>query len=143
MVFLRDDGSVFDVPRDLVWEFFGSGEPHSRAHRHTRPRREHLTANSGIYRWEIDVDGTPTPFAMRWTAFPPLGLAYEVLDGPFAGSRFFLYYTPLGDRTGVTVVGEFTSPSLSDDRLPAAVDRFLSREFEEDSAALRALRSGR
>ena len=35
MVFVRDEGSVFEAPIDVVWEFVGSGDAHSIAHRHS------------------------------------------------------------------------------------------------------------
>jgi hypothetical protein len=41
----------------------------------------------------------------------PLGLVVEALEGPIAGSKFFNYYTPKGNKTGVTVIGDFKSPS--------------------------------
>ncbi|MCI4319066.1 MAG: hypothetical protein L3K23_02900 [Thermoplasmata archaeon] len=73
---------------------------------------------------------------MRWTSFHPVGVAYDVLEGPFAGSRFFLYYTPRGQRTGVTVAGEFVSPTLPSGELEKAVDAFLATEFRQDRDAL-------
>lgn len=140
MVFLRDEGSVFDAPLDMVWRFVSSRELHAAAHRHRRVRRRRLPGNSGRYSWEQPFDGRSVRFTMRWTAFPPVGIAYDVLEGPFAGSRFFLYYRPKGSRTGVSVAGEFVSPTLAAEQVPAAVDRFFAKEFEQDQAGLRAAR---
>jgi hypothetical protein len=137
VVFIRDDGSVFDAPIDDVWRFLGSGAPHSDAPHHRNVRRRRLGRNSGTYSWEQDFLGEPVRFAMRWVAFAPLGLAYEVLEGPFAGSDFFLYYTPDGPRTAVTVVGHFNSKTIPVERLERAVNRFFSDEFDQDRAALR------
>lgn len=137
MVFVRDEGSVYDAPLDVVWEFFGSGQPHSDAHRHRSVRREKISASSGSYSWEQDFRGESAHFTMRWTSFAPVGLGYEVLEGPFAGSKFFLFYTPQGARTGLTVVGEFTSPTIPAARVAEAVDEFFSTEFEQDRAAIR------
>jgi len=137
MVFVRDEGGVFDATREEVWEFVGSGDHHSEAHRHRSIRRDRISHRSGRYSWEQEFDGAPTRFTMRWTSFHPLGVAYDVLEGPFSGSTFFLYYVALGARTGVGLVGEFVSPTISDSDLPAAVDRFFAKEFEQDSAALR------
>jgi len=102
-----------------------------------------LSENSGTYSWVQDFGGQPARFTMRWTTFIPLGIAYEVLAGPFSGSQFFLYYTPRGSQTGVTVVGEFTSGTLPPEELEASVDRFFSDEFEQDRAALREWREDR
>jgi hypothetical protein len=137
VVFLCDDRSEFDVPIDAVWAFLDQPDRHSVAHRHRDVRRDRKGPTAGEYSWEQEFDGRPTRFTMRWTSFPPVGVAYDVRDGPFAGSRFFLYYTPRGARTGVTVVGEFVSPTLSEAEIPGAVDRFFSLEFEQDHAALR------
>jgi hypothetical protein len=137
VVFVRDEGGVFDAPLADVWAFVGSGDHHSSAHRHRANSRQRWSDRSGEYSWEQEFDGAPTRFTMRWVSYPPLGIAYDVVEGPFAGSRFFLYYEARGDRTGVGVVGEFVSPVLPETEVAAAVDRFFAREFEQDAAALR------
>ncbi len=137
MVFVRDEGSVFDAPRAVVWDFFGSGKEHSDAHRHRDVQRQMVAENVGRYAWTQDFRGTPKRFVMRWTSFAPVGLGYEVLEGPFAGSRFFLYYEPRGEKTGVAVVGEFTSSTIPEPEIASAVEAFFSTEFEQDSAAIR------
>lgn len=137
MVFVRDEGSVYDAPLAVIWDYFGSGKEHSDAHRHRDVQRERLAENSGRYAWTQDFLGKPARFVMRWTSFAPVGLAYEVLDGPFAGSRFFLCYEPLGEKTGVAVVGEFTSPTILEGHIAAAVNTFFSIEFEQDRDAIR------
>jgi hypothetical protein len=136
-VFLRDDG-VFDVPLDRVWDFVGSGTPHQQAHRHRGVRRRRLTPTSGQYSWEQPFRGATVRFTMRWTAFVPVGLAYEVLEGPFSGSKFFLSYRPEGQRTRVSVVGSFTSPDIPATSLASAVRRFFATEFEQDADAMRS-----
>lgn len=137
MVHIRDEGSVFDVPIDRVWEYVASGDRHSRAHAHQGFRRQQLSDRSGEYSWEQPFDGRLQRFTMRWTSYRPLGVAYDVTEGPFAGSTFFLYYGSMGDRTAVTMVGEFVSPTMAESQIPAAVDRFFTTEFEQDLAALR------
>jgi hypothetical protein len=137
MVFVRDEGSVFEVPLSVVWQFIGSGDHHSAAHFHRATRRTRISDRAGEYSWEQDFDGGPARFTMRWTSYPPLGVAYEVTEGAFEGSKFFLFYTPLGPRTGVGVIGEFVSPTLPETEIAAAVDRFFSREFEQDHATMR------
>ncbi|MGI0068485.1 MAG: hypothetical protein ACREB9_08815, partial [Thermoplasmata archaeon] len=73
--------------------------------------------------------------------FPPLGSATEVLEGPLAGSKWITYYTPKGNRTGVTVVGEFASSMLPTEQLEAATRRIFSEAFDEDAPAIRAFAS--
>lgn len=136
MVFVRDEGSVFDAPLAVVWDFFGSGQEHSDAHRHRDVERQRVGDHSGQYAWSQDFVGKPERFVMRWTSFPPVGFGYEVLEGPFSGSRFFLCHEPKGSKTAVTVAGEFTSPTNPEDRLAAAVDAFFTTEFEQDPAAI-------
>lgn len=138
VVFVRDEGSVFEAPIDAVWEFVGSKDHHSEAHRHRKVRRRRLPGNSGRYSWEQDFLGRPERFTMAWVSYHPVGVAYRVLAGPFAGSRFFLYYQAQGPRTAVTVVGDFVSPTLPAAEVPAAVDRFFTLEFEQDRAAIAA-----
>ena len=138
MVFLRDEGSVFDAPAEAVWKFVSSGNHHSDAHRHRKVRRRLLPGNSGRYSWEQEFLGRSERFTMTWVSYYPVGVAYRVLAGPFAGSRFFLYYVPRGRRTGVSVVGDFVSPTIPPGEILAAVDRFFSTEFEQDRAAIEA-----
>ncbi|MCI4345598.1 MAG: hypothetical protein L3K07_02425 [Thermoplasmata archaeon] len=140
MVFLVDKGGVFDAPVEEVWGYLASGEEHSQAHHHEAVRRVRHSPSSLTYSWEQRFDGEPTRFAMRSTAYAPVGIAYEVLEGPFTGSSFFLYYTPKGDRTSVTVAGEFLSPTIPPSHLAAAVERFFALEFEQDGAAIRSRR---
>ena len=142
MVFLRDEGGVFDAPLDVVWEFVGSGDGHSHAYGHRATSRKRDSDGHGTYSWEQDFLGRPERFTMHWHALPPVGIAYEVLAGPFEGSRFMLYYTPQGERTEVTIVGEWVSPTIPAAELRGAVDRFFALEFEQDGAAIRA-RAGR
>jgi hypothetical protein len=138
VVRLVDDGGQFPVPVDIVWAFVSSGDAHSHAHRHRNFRRRRLPGNAGRYTWEQPFLGRTERFTMRWRSYYPLGVAYDVLEGPFTGSRFFLYYTPHGPTTGVTIVGEFVSPTLHARRVPGAVRRFFDLEFRQDGAALRA-----
>ncbi|MEM0129409.1 MAG: hypothetical protein QXG65_04540 [Thermoplasmata archaeon] len=140
MVFLRDEGGVFEASLEAVWQFVGSGDHHSGAHQHRNFARRRHSENVGEYTWEQTFQGTAgVRFTMRWTTFYPLGIAYEVLEGPFVGSRFFIFYEPLGDRTGVSMVGDFHSPTLSDADLPRAVEQFFATEFEQDHGAMRAV----
>jgi hypothetical protein len=136
VVFLRDEGSIYDATLDEIWTFVSSGDHHSSAHGHAHAERTPISSAVGEYAWEQPWEGAPTRFKMRWTSFHPLGVAYQVLEGPFAGSHFFLYYEPLGPRTGVAVVGEFVAPTIEPDRIDAAVRRFFALEFDQDAAAI-------
>jgi hypothetical protein len=73
-----------------------------------------------------------------------VGIALEILDGTFSGSKFFSYYMPKdnNNRTAVTVVGDFKSPTISDnEQLKSAVLSFLDNAFNEDVAYLKKMQS--
>lgn len=138
MVFVRDEGSVFNAPLDAVWSFLSRGSAHDEVHHHRNVERKTLSGNSGEISWDQDFEGKSVRFKLRWTSFAPFGLAYEALDGPFLGSKFFVYYRPRGDKTRVTVVGDFASPTIPAVRLETTVLKYLALEFEEDNAAIAA-----
>ena len=71
--------------------------------------------------------------------FPPFGIVQEYLEGPMAGSRAFQYYTPKGDKTGVTVVGDFTAKGMDDDMVKHMALQNLEIAFNEDNANLKKL----
>jgi hypothetical protein len=69
-----------------------------------------------------------------------LGVAIELLEGPMTGSKFFNYYIPNKNKTGVTVVGDFKSPIINDEaQLRQIVLSFLEQAFKEDSTYLKKM----
>ncbi len=135
MVFIKDEGGYFKGPIDKVWKLV---QLHStdltNIHLAVKnPTTETLSETSGITTWD---DEKGRRIKAKSEVYAPIGLAIEFLEGPFAGSRFFNYYTPRGDTTGITVVGEFESPSMSDEELKEAVAAFLEQGFNEDNAYL-------
>lgn len=135
MVFIKDEGGYFKAPLDKVWKLV---QLHSteliKIHKGVKnPITETLSETSEITTWDDENGGK---IKARLEVFAPIGLAIEILEGPFAGSKFFNYYTPRGDTTGITVVGEFKSPSMSDEELKEAVTAFLEQGFNEDNAYL-------
>ncbi|MCH8022168.1 MAG: hypothetical protein IH932_00265 [Thaumarchaeota archaeon] len=135
MVFIKDEGGYFKAPLDKVWKLV---QLHSteltKIHKGVKnPITETLSETSEITTWDDENGGK---IKARLEVFAPIGLAIEFLEGPFAGSKFFNYYTPRGDTTGITVVGEFKSPSMSDEELKEAVTAFLEQGFNEDNAYL-------
>ena len=139
MVFVRDEGSVYNAPLEEVWRFLSSPERHTAAHQHRNVSRTSLPGNAGEYSWEQDFEGKPERFTMRWVAFSPFGIAYEVLEGPFVGSKFFAYYRSRGPKTRVTIVGDFVSPSIPEPRIETSILGFFAKEFEQDSAAIASM----
>jgi hypothetical protein len=70
----------------------------------------------------------------------PLGIAFEILEGLFADSKYFVYYIPIdNNKTGVTVVGDFKSNMIPEDEIKPIVLDFSERVFNEDVAYLKAM----
>ena len=147
MVFIEDTGGIYDAPLDLVWKL---GEAHTKEgnkiHPNTRNNRtEMLNESTFISSWEEeDRNGQVIKIKLKGTIYYPVGIALEVLDGTFSGSKFFSYYMPKdnNNRTAVTVVGDFKSPTISDDeQLKSAVLSFLDKGFDEDVAYPKKMQS--
>jgi hypothetical protein len=140
MVHVKNEGGHFDAPIETVWAYLKEEEAHSSSHSGARNRhRKELSENSMLVSWEQDVGGGKwIKMENRITVLPPVGLAIEVTEGPMAGSKFMNFYTPHGNSTEVTVVGEFTSKQIPEAELEPAVDAFLEEVYNEDVAGIRA-----
>ncbi len=135
MVFVLDEGSVFNGPLDKVWQLNASEGKHS--HPSLRNQSAEMDGEHVILSYETQMpDGTWVKTKARTTAYPPLGIVFETIEGPMAGSKSFQYYTPKGNKTGVTVVGEYVSKGAPDSAIKAGVMKFLSAVFEEDQKNL-------
>jgi len=135
MVFIVDEGSNFKAPLDKIWKLNqseGQNSHPSLRNQKGEPQGEHF-----ILSYETQMpDGSWAKNKVRTTAYPPVGIAFETLEGPMAGSRSFQFYTPKGKETEVTVVGEYVSKGVPDAALKAAVMAFLGTVFDEDSKNL-------
>jgi hypothetical protein len=130
MVYLLDDGGVFDAPIDRIWKYLQSEE-----HRHPSLNligRE-VTGNVVIITADRNLMGKRVRMKIKNTLYPPFGMVQEHLEGPTAGSKAFLYYIPKGDKTGVTVVGDFRLEGADEQRTKEAVMTQLQEVFEEDN----------
>ncbi len=144
MVFVEDSGSVFDAQLDMVWKL---GEAHikegNRIHPNTRNNKsEILNENTFINSWEQfdDANGQNIRMKIRGTMYYPLGIAFEILEGPFVDSKYFVYYIPIdNNKTGVTVVGDFKSNMIPEDKIKPIVLGFSERVFNEDVAYLKTM----
>jgi hypothetical protein len=145
MVFIEDREGVFDAPIDKVWRL-------AQAHATEGPKihpgaknvvTEMLSENTFVNGWDQEMEGQTVRIRVKGTIFYPLGVAFEVMEGPFAGSTYFVYYIPREDnKTNVVAVGDFRSapvdPTVGDDeRLRSMVLSTLEKVFEEDSAYMR------
>jgi hypothetical protein len=142
MVYVRDEGSVFDAPVDVVWQFIQSDTDHGNSHKGRRNfKRKQLAENMVQLDWEQDVDGNWIPMSNRLTFLPPVGFMVEPMAGPMAGSKFMNYYIPKGDKTEVVVVGDWHSSMIPPAQLEQAVMANLDKIFKEDSAGIKEFKA--
>ena len=138
MVFLRDEGSVFDAPIDVVWEYM-MGDGHDAAHTTTRnPTFEKVSDLTIVYGSERFLRGKWAADKLRISMFPPVAVVTEWLEGVLAGSKFVYLYSPHRQRTRIDVYGEFSSKSLPPEEVEAAAREFLDTEYAADAPAVRA-----
>ena len=138
MVFVQDEGSLFDAPLGIVWKYLFDGEAHDAVHKSTRnPSFKPVSKTSFIYSAERRFNGNWIPESQRLSVFPPLGISTEWLEGSFAGSKMFYLYSPKGNKTQIDVFGDFQSKTISDSDLEQRAKKFLEGEFNEDAPAIR------
>ncbi len=138
MVHIKDEGSQFDAPLDVVWKYIQSETDHGSAHTGRRNFQRKPVGETAVeLSWEQEMDGKWVKTANRLTFLPPLGFVVEPLEGPLAGSKFVNYYTPKGNKTEVTVVGEWTSKTIPPAMLEKAVWANLEKVFHEDTAGIK------
>jgi len=141
MVHIKDEGSTFDAPIEVVWKYLQAPEEHTRTHKNRNFKSKSNSENVMELSWEGNMGGTWVPMRMRITALPPVGVAIEMLEGPMGGSKFFNIYTPMGGKTGITVIGDFTSKMIPPAQLEPSVRGFLEQVYTEDAAAIKAMAS--
>ena len=136
MVYIVDAGSEIDTPLEKLWEYLPS-----ESHKHSaKVISREMQGNVLTLTSERDVDGKAVRSKLRLTMFPPLGVAQEHLEGPTAGSKVFTYYTRKGNKTSVTVVGDYKWAGANDEGTKKAVMQMLERSFDEDVANLKKMK---
>jgi hypothetical protein len=136
LVYLLDEGSVFDAPLDKIWKYLQSKE-----HQHPSMKliSREFTGNAVIVTARRSVMGRTIRVRIKNTLYPPFGILQEHLEGPTAGSRAFIYYIPKGDKTGVTVVGDFRIEGADERRIKDTVMAQLQEVFDEDNANIKKM----
>jgi hypothetical protein len=140
MVFIEDREGVFDAPIDKVWKL---AKAHAIEGSKIHPSAKNVTTemiNEQVFinSWEEEVNGQPIKIKAKGTIFYPLGVAFEAIEGPFAGSTYFIYYIAREDnKTNVVVAGDFRSSSIDpvigdDKRLRSIVLSYFEKIFYED-----------
>ncbi|MDH2901917.1 MAG: hypothetical protein PXY39_13190 [archaeon] len=139
MVYVLDEGSEFDAPLERIWKYLQAEDEHE----HRAIKRisvEMQGENTVVVENEVTMENLPpVRNKIKMTMFPPFGFVQEYIDGPMAGSKAFQYYTPKGNKTGVTVVGNFVGMGMDDDSVKRAVLQLLGLAFNEDNENLKKL----
>jgi hypothetical protein len=145
MVFIEDRQGIFDASLDKVWNL---ARAHSTEGSKIHPSAKNIVTemiNEQIFTnsWDEEINGQTVKIKMKGTIFYPLGVAFESIEGPFAGSTYFIYYIPMdANKTNVVVAGDFRSqsidPTVGDDkRLRSIVLSTLEKVFNEDCEYLK------
>jgi hypothetical protein len=138
MVFIEDVGSTFDVPLDKIWKLVEAhAKDGNKIHPITRNNKtEIVNETTFVNSWEEYMNGQIIKTKAKGTMYYPLGMVFEILEGPFSGSKFFTYYIPKdNNKTSVNVVDDFRSIMISDDELiKSIVIDFLEKVHNEDVA---------
>jgi len=143
LVHIEDSGSFFDAPIDKIWKLVEAhGTDLTKIHPDMKNvKAEMVSENSNVVGYDNEMQGQTIRSKIKITSYYPLGLAFEMLEGPLAGSKFFNYYIPSGNRTGITVVGEFKSSSMNDNMIRQVVKSMLDNGFDQDTAYLKLMKS--
>jgi hypothetical protein len=136
MVYIIDEGSVFDAPIDKIWKYLQSDE---HDHPSVKTLSREMKGNTVEITREVTVDGKPVQSKTKITMYPPFGMVQEHLEGPIAGSRAFQFYIPKGDKTGVTLVGDFISAGKDDNAVKQMMMQLLQTTFDEDNTNLKKM----
>jgi hypothetical protein len=132
------EGSKFDAPLNVIWEYLQSPEAHGGAHKGSRNRAmKPLTDTSFVVSWEQNMNGNWVKVANRITVFPPLGMVAEAIEGPMTGSKMFTVYTPHGPKTEVAIYADMQSAVVPAGQLEPMVRGAWEMAFNEDSEGIR------
>jgi hypothetical protein len=127
VVNFRQEGTMYDVPIDVLWEFM-SWEGHSAAHEKTLRNMTVLeeTPNGALVTFEVMRGGAWRKVTDRVVDFPPLGRVVEEIEGPYKGTQMVFLYTPVGGKTRLDIVARFVSDVLD----PEALERHMVDSIE-------------
>lgn len=128
---------MFDGPIEKVWKYLQSEE-----HRHPSVKMisRDVSGNVVTITSERTFMGKVVKGKIKNTLYPPFGFVHEHLEGPTAGSKAFLYYIPKGDKTGITIVGDFIINGLDEKATRDAIMAQLQITFDEDNANLKKMK---
>jgi hypothetical protein len=145
MVFIEDREGIFDASMDKVWKLV---QVHVKEGSIIHPSAKNVVTellddNTFINSWNEEINGQSISIKVKGRMFYPVGVVFEMIEGPFAGSTYLIYYIPRPDnKTGVVLAGEFRSLSIDptvgdDERLRSMVLSTFEKVFYEDYEYLR------
>lgn len=138
MVFIIDQGSVFDAPPEKVWKYVN--EANTEQHQHDAMRNVDFSMDGEhpVLGFETEgPGGVKIKQKIKMTMLPPVGFLTEYVEGPLSGSKSMQFYHPMGNKTGVTVVGEFVSSMIPENQIHGMVMQQLEMIFNEDQANIK------
>ena len=136
MVHVTDEG-VYDHPVEKIWRYLNDDKGHQ--HSSIRMLKAIEQSDKGmVAEFEVKTrDGTWRKEMWKMSFNPPKGFSLEITSGPMKGTKHTHTYTPMGDKTKVTVEGEFLTQGMDDATIKKAALTRLEEVFNEDAANLR------
>lgn len=141
MVFIEDNGAIYDASLEDLWQYLASPE-HGSAHAGSA-RNLRVTSTDGpnaLTSAERRLEGRWTAFVSKTSGFPPLCVCSEELEGDFAGTKFVSVYRPEFHVTRVDLFGDVRSPVFPPEEAHRKFLATLQVAYEEDVRGLRAYR---
>jgi len=134
VVNFREEGTMYDVPIDLLWEFMnwdGHGAAHEKSGRNFAVLEE--APNRFLVTFEAFRGGDWRPIRCRVIDFPPLGRVVEELEGLYKGTQIVALYTAVGRKTRLDIIARFVSEVLDPETLERhMVDSIQSAGVEDE-----------
>jgi hypothetical protein len=118
VVDFREEGTMYDVPIDVLWEFLnwdGHGAAHENSGRNFSAIEE--APHRFLVTFEAMRGGEWRKIKSRVIDFPPLGRVVEELDGLYKGTQIVALYTPVGPKTRLDIYARFFSDELDPETL--------------------------
>jgi hypothetical protein len=140
MTYFEDRGTVLDAPLEVVWDFMEKDEEfHPKAHAGTLRNYEakDLSEVTSLRTCEVRWGGHWRKMVSRFTSIRPAVRINEWLEGPYAGSKFVLLYSPQGRRTAVDILCYMHSSELSPKEIRRETMRTFAKSHVEDLPYLR------
>jgi hypothetical protein len=140
MTYFEDRGTVLDAPLEVVWDFIEKDEEfHPKAHGPTLRNFEskELSEVTRLIHCEVLWGGHWRKMVTRFTSIRPAVRINEWLEGPYAGSKFVLLYSPRGRRTAVDILCYMHSSELSPEEIKRETLGTFAKSHAEDLPYLR------